>query len=437
LLGIQSWFPSLKSFPVLILCALSLFVSGLARAQTIDLVQAKAAFAEARQLSDKDAGHLWGRPLYGPLLFVSFSNRAAVGNEADDHGVLHEQEGVWAGILPSDVVPANTAIYWAGKHWTMVEWPLPEHVLSRRRLLAHEMYHRLQDDLHLPPNGAQNPQLDTLEGRYWLQLEWRALAAALIKSGAEQIESIRDALCFRARRQQLFAGSAESERLLEMNEGLAEYTGYAVSMPDAASARWRIAADLVSPQAKTFVRSFAYLSGPAYGLLLDERQPGWRSTLSANSDLGALLGGTVGSQPPPDAQQRSQVYGGAGLRISETERAVETEAKQAHYRNLLVDGPTLKLMDAGKFNFSFDPNTVVPLPGAGNVNPSMEVSDVWGTLKADQGALLSTDMKSVTVSAPASISGSHITGRGWILELAPGWRIVPGEHAGQYILKAP
>lgn len=150
-----------------------------------------------------------------------------------------------------------------------------------------------------------------------------------------------------------------------------------------------------------------------------------------------LLRGAIGSQLRPDPQQRSQLYGGAGLRISETERAAETEAQQAHYRNLLVDGPTLKLTDAGKFNFSFDPKTVVPLPGVGNVNPAMEASDVWGTLKADQSALLSTDMKSVTVSAPASIAVLHITGRGWVLELAPGWRIVPTDHAGQYILKAP
>jgi hypothetical protein len=45
----------------------------------------------------------------------------------------------------------------------MVQWPLPEHSLPRRRLLAHELYHRLQDDLDLPGNSPQNPQLDTLE----------------------------------------------------------------------------------------------------------------------------------------------------------------------------------------------------------------------------------------------------------------------------------
>ncbi|HEX3682369.1 MAG TPA: hypothetical protein VHU83_07485 [Bryobacteraceae bacterium] len=408
---------------------------GPAAAQTIDPVEARAAFVEAKQLSDKEGGRLWGRPLYGPMLFVSSDSRTLVANEADRNGILHEEDGVWVGTLPPEVVPANTAVHWAGKHWTMVEWPLPEHSLPRRRLLAHELYHRLQDDLHLPGNNPQNPQLDTLEGRYWLQLEWRALAAALITTDAAQTEAIRDALCFRMHRHRLFAGSAESERLLELNEGLAEYTGYIASAPDIASAHWRIEDDLVSPQAMTFVRSFAYSSGPAYGMLLDDRQPAWRTKLTAQSDLGQLLLAAVGGLALPDAQQRALVYGGEALRISETERAKETEAQQARYRKLFVDGPTLKLTDAGNFNFSFDPNTVVPLPGAGNVNPIMEVTDAWGALKAHQGALLAADMKSVTVSAPTEIRGSHITGVGWELELAPGWRVASAGDAKHFVLK--
>ena len=408
---------------------------GQAGAQTIDPAKAKSAFAEAKQLSDKDGGHLWGRPLYGPLLFVDPGSRAAVANEADATGVLHQQAGVWVGTLPPEIIPANTAFYWAGKHWTMVMWPLPEHSLPRRRLLAHEMYHRLQDDLHLPANGPQNPHLDTMDGRYWLQLEWRALAVALVTTGAEQTQAIRDALAFRGRRQQTFSGSAESERQLEMNEGLAEYTGYALFSPDAATAHWRLEADLAAPQAKTFVRSFAYTSGPAYGMLLDERDKAWRSKLTAQSDLGQLLLATTGVGALPGESERAIVYGGLGLSVTESERASENAMQQARYHKLLVDGPTLKLTDAGKFNFSFDPNDVVPLGSAGNVNPSTEVTDVWGILKAGQGSLLAPDMKSVTVSAPTAIEGSHVTGAGWELDLSPGWAVVKSGAAGNYALQ--
>jgi hypothetical protein len=432
----------------------ALFVG--APGQSIDPAKAASSFAEAKELSDKDAGHLWGLPLYGPILFVDPSSRDLVANQPDPQGTLHQQGAVWAGKLPPELLPANTALYWQGKHWTMVMWPLPEHALPRRRLIAHELFHRLQDDLHLPQVNTQNPQLDTLEGRYWLQLEWRALADALLADGDSQTAAIRDALAFRAHRRQKFPESSETERLLELNEGLAEYTGYAASAPDRPSAIWRISADLVSPQVATFVRSFAYTSGPAYGLLLDQRSPAWRSQLTPKSDFGALLALTLSDLPCPihrgpiamggssqtlqcpDPDARALLYGGAALRISETERAAQTQADQARYRKLLVDGPTLTLADtgSGKFNFSYDPNTVIPLPGFGNVNPMMEVFDIWGSLKAEQGALLSVDMKTVTIAAPSATTSTHITGPGWTLDLAPGWTII-AETPGHYALRKP
>ena len=41
------------------------------------------------------------------------------------------------------------------------------------------MFHRIQPGLGLTRPEVANPQLDTLQGRYLLQLEWRALAKAL------------------------------------------------------------------------------------------------------------------------------------------------------------------------------------------------------------------------------------------------------------------
>ena len=144
------------------------------------------------------------------------------------------------GYLPKDVIIANTAVDWSGTRWTMVQWPLPQSSLPRNRLLAHELFHRIQPDLHLQAASSDNPQLDSLEGRFWLQLEWKALAAALTQSGEAQSRSIHDALAFRAERHKVFPGSQESERALELNEGLAQYTGLSASAPDAASARWTI-----------------------------------------------------------------------------------------------------------------------------------------------------------------------------------------------------
>jgi hypothetical protein len=330
---------------------------------------------------------------------------------------------------------ANTALDWAGKRWTMVMWPLPVNSQPRERLLAHELFHRIEPELGIPAASPENAQLDSLEGRILLQLEWRALAAALASSWTEQNGAIRDALAFAGKRHEMFPGSQETERALVLNEGLAEYTGVAIASPDAASARWRVIARLTNPEGETFVRSFGYASGPAYGLLLDGRLPGWRKRVNGKADLAALLASTVPSTGPVAVDQRAVVYGGEALRLVETERDSRSKEEKQRYRKLLADGPTLTLPNAGKFNYSFDPNGLVPLEGLGTVYPTFEVTDAWGALSVQQGALLASDFNSVRIAAPANVGGSHLTGPGWKLDVAAGWHVVPGDKAGSFVLR--
>jgi hypothetical protein len=153
-----------------------------------------------------------------------------------------------------------------------------------------------------------------------------------------------------------------------------------------------------------------YLSGPAYGLLLGERMPRWRSTLNATPDLAASLGSAVISKKRSSVDDRSKEYGGVVLRITEEERAATAAAEQAKYGKLLVDGPVLILPSAGHFNFGFAPNNVVPLPGHGNVYPTFHVSDDRGTLEVEGGALMNDIYTVVTVSTPKNRAGSHIAG---------------------------
>lgn len=49
-----------------------------AQQKPIDLQLASHYFAEMRAASARDAGHLWGRPLYGPMLFVDPETRFAL-----------------------------------------------------------------------------------------------------------------------------------------------------------------------------------------------------------------------------------------------------------------------------------------------------------------------------------------------------------------------
>ena len=412
-----------------------------ASAQTpppIDLGKAQAAFDEARQVTERDGGRLWGMPIYGAMFFVDPETRFVVANEPDMQGVLHKDGNVYVGTLPASVIVSNAPTEWGGKRWTMLMWPLYDEgsTLTRHIVFAHELFHRIQPALHLAAPDSLNLQLDTAEGRLWLQLEWRALAAALIDKGPAQTQAIRDALAFRAHRHALFAGSAKSEASLEIAEGVPEDTGVTVGSPDIDSGRWRTIAKLTAPdQSMTFVRSFAYTSGPAYGLLLDQRMPGWRKKLTEQSDLGDLLASTLHGPVKDDAEKRASVYGASAIRMAEADRSAKADAEKAHYRALLVDGPTLTLPSAGHFNFSFNPSAMISLGDSGAVNPTFHVTDSWGTLDVKGGTLVPTDFSRATVAAPADIKGPHVQGPGWTLDLAPGWHIVPATKPGSYIVQ--
>src|SRR5713226_8552469 len=106
---------------------------------------ARQYFAEAKALSERDNGTLWKVPLCGPLLFVDYSTRYAVANQADTEGKLKPFDGVFAGTAPPELGVANTAMKWAGVEWTMVIWPLPEYKQPRMRLMMHECFHRVQE----------------------------------------------------------------------------------------------------------------------------------------------------------------------------------------------------------------------------------------------------------------------------------------------------
>ncbi|HEY2829245.1 MAG TPA: hypothetical protein VGJ88_03950, partial [Thermoanaerobaculia bacterium] len=349
----------------------ALFLAAALSTTPIPIDAARRTFEDVRIASDEDGGRLWGRPLYGPILLVDPQTRYTVANQQDASGILKPAgDALFAGPLPNDVVIANTATGWAGTHWTMVMWGAVSPVsVARRRLILHECFHRIQDTLGLPATNASNPHLDMLDGRYWYLLELRALSAAL-KDEKGRPQAIADALAFRAKRRSLFADAAANERALEANEGVAEYTGFALRGTGPEETRLAIARRLDgTDRGESFVRSFAYSTGPAYGLLLDVASPGWRSGFHKESDFAELLGAAAKVTPSPDVAARSAAYGGATLRAEEETRAKEQAEKVAKYRARLVDGPVIEISLDGA-QYGFDPYTVVALGDDGTVYPS-------------------------------------------------------------------
>lgn len=412
--------------------------TGSAQSSPIDTALASQYFQEAQALCSQDNGKLWGKSLCGPMLFVDRKTRTVVANQPDAEGLLTRSGNVFVGTLPAKVNIANTVIDWAGVKWTMIIFPLPEDRYRRANLMAHELWHRIQKDIGFPGSGVANNHLDTRNGRVWLQLEWRALASALTSRGKHRRQAITDALLFRAYRRALFAQAASEERDMEMHEGLAEYTGVKLSGSPNVN-QYVVDKDLKeATNRETFVRSFAYASGPAYGILLDGTGKNWRKSLRKEDDLGALLQKILAVKLPQDitraANERARIYDGDKLQASETDRENKRKELVTAYRAKLVDGPVLVIF-LQKMRMELNPNTLVPLDSLGTVYPTIRVVDVWGILTVSKGALINSTYSRIYVSAAGGLSSPPIQGDGWTLELNPGWTVVAGERKGDYIVK--
>src|SRR3954468_8104041 len=184
-------------------------------------VQPKLAqrwFEEATKLCERDAGRLWGVSLCGPMVIFDQRTGTRATSQPEPEGPPPRLSGF-----------ADGPVSWGGVRW--FSYPLSMLASTdadvRQQNMLHGLFHRIQPELELITEDGFNEHLDTLEGRVWMQLEWRALRRAVESSGGDRVEAIADALAFRHERRRRFPGAAESERREEIREGLASYTGIA------------------------------------------------------------------------------------------------------------------------------------------------------------------------------------------------------------------
>jgi hypothetical protein len=192
---------------------------------------AKRYFEEAAKICERDAGRLWGVSLCGPLVIVDARTGTRATSQPEPAGPVPRFPGLGDG-----------PVMWGGERWfSMPIYMIPANDADlRQQLFGHALFHRVQDRLGFLTADGSNEHLDTLEGRVWMQLEWRALRRAIESSGSGRAEAIADALAFRRERRRLFPSAADNERRDEIREGLAG--GGARS--GAAGPRGRVAAAL-------------------------------------------------------------------------------------------------------------------------------------------------------------------------------------------------
>jgi hypothetical protein len=401
---------------------LSLLLLPLAGLGQIDQQRAAEAFNQAKTLCERDGGKLWKVSLCGPIVIADPATKTIATNQPAPEAPR-----------PAALGYVNSATDWGGARWTAISWP---HLVALRHvqglLLIHELFHRIQPQLGLLVQDSPSDHLETPDGRYWMQLEWKALSRAIGSSGQARSAAVGDALAFRAARRSRFPVAAESERRYEINEGLAQYTATVVSAGSRSEAVSSAIEQLAGAAAEvTFVRQFAYPTGVAYGVLLDEYAPGWTHRIKSSDDLGKLIESFAAMRPANELEAAAVSYGGPEIRERETRREVEHKARLAELRRRFVEGPIL-ILPRGR-GASFGSAGITVVPGEGTVYPSYRTKADWGTLEASS-VLVDMDRGKLTVPAPAAVEGKALKGDGWTLAIADGWVIRLGPRAGDFQL---
>jgi hypothetical protein len=400
-------------------------VTGFARPAVaqVDQQRAQEFFKEVQAICERDGGRLWGVSVCAPMVIADRQTQTFATSQPAPEEAWPRQLGI-----------VNAPIEWGGATWGAYRWDdvVNRTPRERKELFLHELFHGVQPQLGLMAPALATEHLDAADGRYWLRLEWRALVRALRESGEQRNLAVRDALAFRQARRMLYPASVEDERAQEITEGLAAYTGTVLAAQSAADAIAGALDLLANAEAgESFVRTFAYISGPAYGLLLDASSPGWTRRVRGTDDLATLVMRALAVQPATHATASATRYGGAELRASEQKREQERQERLAELRRRFVDGPVLRIPGGG--SGMSDSRGAVVIPGAGTVYfGPFRASGDWGTLDAEKGVLVASDGGSRRLAAPARPEGGAIAGDGWTFKVAPGWVVREGPRRGDY-----
>jgi hypothetical protein len=395
-------------------------------------------FNEIKTATEKGQ-KIWARDLYGPIMLVNAATRQIFANHPDSAGLLKKESAIYTGILPLEINIANTSINWSGERWAMIMLPLPPEKSARINLVAHELFHKDQPTLGFELFNPNNNHLDQKNGRIYLRLELAALQKAILATKSSETKlHVKNALSFRKYRYFIYPGADSSENALELNEGLAEYTGLIMANRNKANSLQHFKQSLTDFEADpSFVRSFAYHTIPMYGYLLHAIKPNWNSQINVNTNLTnyfiKAFAIALATDIKNDVELNAAQYNSQSITTEEITREEKINALVAAYKNRFIDQPHFNI-SFEQMNVSFDPRNIIPVGDNGTVYPNIRVTDNWGILTVENGALMSPNWDMITVSAPTKNELQSVSGDGWKLTLNKGYAVVKEEKSDNFKL---
>ncbi|HET9056774.1 MAG TPA: hypothetical protein VFN30_08005 [Chitinophagaceae bacterium] len=413
---------------------------------------------EVKEISDKDNGGLWRTKLYGPIIFVDTKTKMAAANEPDSAGLFKKKGEIYFGQVPREFGAANTAISWGGKIWTVVLWPLPKNKWERVDLIFHELFHQFQMKNRLPGYSPACDHLDKFEGRLLLKLELEAFRKVINEYPDFSKADLQNAIAMRMYRYQKYPLADSLEHALEMNEGLATFTGFILSGQGIKQMKETVNKKIDNfYQNQTFTRSLAYITGYVYGFLLSDKNYHWNRLISDKKFLSGKISYSsfkvrasfdkllikyykLKKPGSPDNIYQSialqNKYNYNSIFSIEKEREDKRLIIEAENKRKFVYGPVLELPNSN-MNIGFNPLEVQMLEDYGPIYPTLSVKADWGLLEVKKGGALVKDWSVVYLPLPENFTYNNdriIKTDNWQLELANGWTIVEGKKKGNFVV---
>jgi hypothetical protein len=398
--------------------------------------QEKAAkyFREVETICNNDAGKLWGKNLYGPLMFVDRQSRKIFANQPDKEGLLKGKDGVYTGDYPKERIIFNIAIDFGGITYAMAPLPPREDEYQIKAAALHGLFHCFQKSSGIEPSRFNTKNMDEKEARLWLKLEWRALKNAINNAGEQRVQAIRDALIFRGTRREIFPQFTIDENKFEDYEGLTTFTYTLLCTTSMEDTRSKLLESLDRIyKFQSYARSYGLISGGLYGFLVYEKGFDFKKIQNDSVDLGNIAKELYNIQLPvvkrDVAGSLALNYDVQSINTEEEQRLAEIKDRHKKQLATFTDKPIV-FMELESPYFDFEPEDIRSLDTLGTIYTAIRVSDNWGKLTVDKGGcLISYNLKYLRITAKNfTESKNHYYGDGWHLILNDDWEMVKMEQ---------
>jgi hypothetical protein len=392
--------------------------------------KASQYFKSVEDICNRDNGRLWGKNLYGPLMFVDRTSRRIIANQPDIEGLLKGKEGIYTGFYPKELIINNAPVKFGGTLFAMTPLPTEEDDYRIKTRSIHSLFHRFQETtgIFLPVYNTNN--MDEKEARLWIKLEWKALRKALNSEGDNRQLAIRDALIFKGSNRELYHKYANDENLFETYEGLATftYTLFCTNSPEEYKTRLFEYLDRVYTM-QSYARSYGFIHGALYATLLYDKGFDFKKIQTDNFDLGNVVKEIYKINMPvicrDVAGSLAVNYDIDAINKEEEQRLSDTRERIHKQISNFTEKPVVFLELESPY-FDFEPEDIHSLDTLGILYNSMRVSDSWGKLTVDKvGCLVSNNLKYLRINAKGfKQDKNHISGEGWHLILNDDWELV-------------